>query len=95
MSNIHRPILKSSFPLFQLYFILFDKVLTFLSVQKFNSKKRKERNKKEGKRNINRKQLGNMRVIQRNLVYITNIALSIAKEEVTSKHEFIITNVLE
>ena len=36
-----------------------------------------------------------MRVIQRNLVYVTNISLSIAKEEVTDLHPIILyTNLL-
>jgi CCR4-NOT transcription complex subunit 4 len=44
-------------------------------------KKLKDREKKAQELNM-RKQLTNVRVIQRNLVYVTNLALSVAKEEV-------------
>jgi CCR4-NOT transcription complex subunit 4 len=44
-------------------------------------KKTKEREKKAHEAN-SRKQLANVRVIQRNLVYVTNLSLNSAKEEV-------------
>jgi hypothetical protein len=36
----------------------------------------------------NRKALTNIRVVQRNLVYVTNLSLDLAKEEVLRKHEY-------
>ncbi len=44
-------------------------------------KRQKEREKKT-QENGSRKQLNNVRVIQRNLVYVTNVPVTIAKEEV-------------
>jgi hypothetical protein len=44
-------------------------------------KKEKEKKKKKDDK-ISRKNLANVRVIQKNLVYITNLALTAAKEEV-------------
>ena len=56
------------------------------------SQQKKERKKKKEKTSepslsssdiiASRKNLSNVRVIQRNLVYVTNLALSVAKEEV-------------
>lgn len=43
-------------------------------------KKQKEKNKKNSTNS--RKHLTNVRVIQRNLVYVTNIPLNVAKEDV-------------
>ena len=50
-------------------------------------KKQKDKIKKQLEAN-NRKNLSNMRVIQRNLVYITNIPPSLTKEEVLRKYEY-------
>lgn len=66
------------------------------------SQKKKERKKKKEKPSepssssndklasvdiiASRKNLSNVRVIQRNLVYVTNLALSVAKEEVCPPH---------
>lgn len=49
------------------------------------SAKEKKNNKLKSKKQTveSRKHLANYRVIQRNLVYVTNVALDIAKEEVT------------
>jgi hypothetical protein len=44
-------------------------------------KKRKEKEKKENE-NVNRKQLANVRVVQKNLVYILGLPLKLATEEV-------------
>lgn len=54
--------------------------------QQIKSKRKKEKNKKpaEPKEVTNRKSLANVRVIQRNLVYVTNLSVTIAKEEVGS-----------
>jgi len=52
-----------------------------------DKRKKERRNKKQD--NVNsRKQLSNVRVIQRNLVYVTNLALCIAKEELLRKFEY-------
>eukprot|EP01103_Thecamoeba_quadrilineata_P001907 TRINITY_DN1176_c0_g2_i1.p1 TRINITY_DN1176_c0_g2~~TRINITY_DN1176_c0_g2_i1.p1 ORF type:complete len:1379 (-),score=276.34 TRINITY_DN1176_c0_g2_i1:26-4132(-) len=52
-----------------------------------NEKKQRERQRKQ-QETSSRKHLTNMRVIQRNLVYVTNLPLSIAKEETLRKQEF-------
>lgn len=49
------------------------------------SKRKREKKKPIEKEVTNLKNLANIRVIQRNLVYITNLALSIAKEEASIK----------
>jgi hypothetical protein len=46
-----------------------------------NEKKQQERLKKLQELE-DRKQLANVRVVQRNLVYVTNLALNVAKEDV-------------
>jgi len=50
-------------------------------------KQKQERKQRERDRRSHeveaRKQLGNLRVVQRNLVYVTNVPANIAKEEVT------------
>jgi len=59
---------------------------TLYRVAKQAHKKHKEKQRKqeskETKEAQNRKHLANVRVIQRNLVYITNLPLTLAKEEV-------------
>lgn len=50
--------------------------------KKSKRKKTKKNQVKEEKLESTRKNLIHMRVIQRNLVYITNLALSVADEEV-------------
>lgn len=46
-------------------------------------KKQKQREKKENKaKDQQRQSLANIRVIQRNLVYVTNLSMSVAKEDV-------------
>jgi len=64
----------------------------FYRIAKMVSQQKKERKKKKEKTSepslsssdiiASRKNLSNVRVIQRNLVYVTNLALSVAKEEV-------------
>jgi hypothetical protein len=56
-------------------------------VVRLQPKKLKEQKKIQVDSNA-RKQLANVRVIQRNLVYITNLALSAAKEETLRKNEY-------
>lgn len=51
------------------------------------AKKVKEREKKQTEASV-RKKLGNVRVIQRNLVYVTNLALSAATEETLKRDYF-------
>lgn len=46
------------------------------------AKKQKEREKKELE-NMNRKHLANMRVVQKNLVYVVGLSSKLAKEEVS------------
>jgi hypothetical protein len=46
-----------------------------------NRKKRKEKEKRENE-NVNRKQLANVRVVQKNLVYVLGLPLKLASEEV-------------
>jgi CCR4-NOT transcription complex subunit 4 len=36
----------------------------------------------------NKKQLVNVRVIQRNLVYVTNLPMNVAKEDILKRHEY-------
>lgn len=55
--------------------------------QKRKEKKQKERERKKEEA-TNRKQLSNKRVVQRNLVYITNIPLMSAKEDNLRKMEY-------
>jgi hypothetical protein len=50
----------------------------------FPEKKIKRKNKEV----LNRKKLANVRVIQRNLVYVTNISLNIAKADLLKKEEY-------
>lgn len=45
-------------------------------------KKQKEKDKKTQDLHV-KKQLSNMRIVQRNLVYVTNLSLSMAREEVS------------
>jgi CCR4-NOT transcription complex subunit 4 len=52
-----------------------------------NAKKAKERERKLAEANA-RKNLTNVRVIQRNLVYLTNLALSAATEEILKRYEY-------
>jgi len=53
-------------------------------------RKAKEKKKPQSEKELpNVKNLVNIRVIQRNLVYITNLALSIAKEEYLRKYEYL------
>jgi len=52
-----------------------------------NAKKAKERERKLAEANA-RKNLTNVRVIQRNLVYLTNLALSAATEEILKRSEY-------
>ena len=58
----------------------FDFLTTFTRLERLK-RDRKQREKKS-KEADGRKNLGNIRVVQRNLVYITNLALPSAKEEV-------------
>jgi len=51
--------------------------------QQLAKKKEKERRRKKKEDKLNRKNLANVRVIQKNLVYITNLAINFAKEEVS------------
>ena len=46
------------------------------------AKKQKEKEKKELE-NMNRKHLANMRVVQKNLVYVVGLSSKLAKEEVS------------
>jgi len=55
----------------------------FSSLARHNTaKKAKEREKKQQETTGAKRSLNNVRVIQRNLVYVTNLSLNIAKEEV-------------
>jgi CCR4-NOT transcription complex subunit 4 len=47
------------------------------------AKKQKEKEKKELE-NMNRKHLANMRVVQKNLVYVVGLSSKLAKEEVST-----------
>ena len=51
-----------------------------------NEKKQKEREKKELEA-MNRKHLANMRVVQKNLVYVIGISPKIANEEVGDDYD--------
>uniref|UniRef100_A0A6B2KYD3 RING-type domain-containing protein n=1 Tax=Arcella intermedia TaxID=1963864 RepID=A0A6B2KYD3_9EUKA len=52
-----------------------------------NAKKARERERKHAEANA-RKNLANVRVIQRNLVYLTNLALTAATEEILKRPEY-------
>ncbi|CAJ0861448.1 10026_t:CDS:10 [Entrophospora sp. SA101] len=52
-----------------------------------NEKKQKEREKKELEA-MNRKHLANMRVVQKNLVYVIGISPKIANEEILRSHDY-------
>lgn len=59
-------------------------------------KKSKERERKSQDPKNGRKHLATKRVIQRNLVYVTNLSLAMAKEEVSPIHNsFIFNHVLK
>ncbi|ELR21327.1 uncharacterized protein ACA1_182290 [Acanthamoeba castellanii str. Neff] len=57
-----------------------------IAQQLARKKEKEKKRKKEDK--VSRKNLANVRVIQKNLVYITNLALSVAKEEILRKPEY-------
>lgn len=81
--NLFHPTLKSN--KFDIPLIINWKIfIIFLKIR--IEKHRKEKKLKEREKKIqelgNKKNLTNVRVVQRNLVYVTNLALSIAKEEV-------------
>jgi hypothetical protein len=60
-----------------------------LRIQRLENEKKQQERLKKLQELEDRKQLANMRVLQRNLVYVTNLALNIAKEEVQrSEHRF-------
>ena len=48
----------------------------------------KRDNLKKSKKKVDRQTLSKMRVLQRNLVYVTNLPLEYAKEEILSRPEF-------
>jgi RING/Ubox like zinc-binding domain len=55
---------------------------------KQHKKKREKEREKKQQEASQRKHLTNVRVIQRNLVYMTNLPMSIAKEEMLRKKEY-------
>lgn len=67
-------------------FLPICRIAKMVSQKKKERKKKKEKAQTETSKSIDvvasRKNLSNVRVIQRNLVYVTNLALSVAKEEV-------------
>ena len=54
----------------------------FQRLEKMKKDKKLKEKEKKGADGTNRKALINIRVIQRNLVYVTNLSLNVAKEEV-------------
>lgn len=60
-----------------------------LRIQRLENEKKQQERLKKLQELEDRKQLANMRVLQRNLVYVTNLALSIAKEEVHRSEHYV------
>jgi CCR4-NOT transcription complex subunit 4 len=59
-------------------------ILCSTRLEKVKKERKQKEREKKSQESVSKKQLSNVRVIQRNLVYMTNISSTIAKEDVSS-----------